>query len=73
MSKWISVKERLPKLSTPLELHRVVVWDSFRGYWLVGWYFGGHLNEWRVDGSPSKQDGITHWMEITPPMKRRKK
>ncbi len=29
----------------------------------IGWYFGGLMNVWRIDGSPSDQHP-THWMLI---------
>jgi len=30
---------------------------------VIGWYFGGHLKEWRMEGSPSDQNP-THFMPL---------
>ena len=67
MTKWISVKDRLPKHSTAMETYRVIVWDSERKYWTVGYYIGGCLQQWRIEGSPNAQENISYWAEITSP------
>ena len=68
MTKWVSVKDKLPKESTAMETHRVIVWDHYRKLWAVGWYIGSHLNQWCIEGSPNAQENISHWAEITPPV-----
>ena len=67
--KWISVKDKLPIESTPMNIHRVIVWDSKKKDWYVGWYVGSLLNRWYVEGSPSSQENITQWMEVIKPLR----
>jgi len=63
---WICIAVRLPKESTSMEIHRVLVQtrdDVLNGSWHVGWYHGGLLEEWRIEGSPNRQD-VLFWMEV---------
>ena len=59
MSKWISVKERLPE-----EKQRVIVRCERIGT-SVGWILWG---EWMTDIGPSAGK-ITHWMTLPDPPK----
>ena len=66
---WISVKDKLPEPSNPLEIKRVLVWmPSFGEEWKVGWMFQFPQkgNVWRIEGSPSDWP-ITHWFPVQPP------
>ena len=66
--KWKRVsKGELPKASDPMNTYQVVVW--FRDRPAMGWYIGGHLKEWRVEGSPNAQD-IEYWFAVEPPIRR---
>lgn len=59
--KWISVKEKLPKLSTPMEIKRVLVWRERSGV-CMGWRTEF---QWYIDGSPSDwTDEIFYWMPL---------
>lgn len=73
MSKWIPVKIRLPKTSTPMRAYRVLVYvpmmqssmppdDGIRtAYWMEGTY-------WRIDNCGGGWSP-THWMPLPKPPK----
>jgi hypothetical protein len=65
-SPWTSVNDAMPKASTSMEIHRVLVRtrdDINNKTWHVGWFLGGQLQEWRIENSPSQWD-ILEWMEV---------
>lgn len=51
--------------SDAMNIKPILIVLEERGYPVVGWYFGGLLNEFRMDGSPSKQFP-THWAPMPP-------
>ena len=68
--RWISVKDQLPPTSNSMHIHRVLVWRQAPGVrqpeWSVGWYLES-LKEWRLEGSPSRWDDITFWLDPESP------
>lgn len=70
-SSWIHVSLWMPPPSTPENIVRVQVYvpdmrggmDSARGRICEGWYYGAPLNEWRVDGTPTRWR-VSHWQPL---------
>jgi hypothetical protein len=53
--------------STALKIKRLlIVLPEIEGPVRIGWYFGGKMNIWRMDGSPSDVKP-THWMALPKP------
>ena len=57
---WISVEDKMPPLSTALDMKAVWVWidDPAFNRPIEGWWYGQH---WQVAGSPGRDWVITHW------------
>jgi hypothetical protein len=55
------VGQKAPPESTPLEIKPVLVFvPQFYKNWVIGWFYGGNLNEWRVQGGNGNAP-VTHW------------
>jgi len=57
--KWYKVSEKLPEISTAMEIKKVLVihW----GYIVFGWRT--ELG-WRIENSPSEWEDIEYWMPL---------
>jgi hypothetical protein len=72
MGEWISVNERLPDSSTPMET--IDVWAYYRhdfpnSEWKQGkCRYYGEYDYWRSNDSPSDIE-VSHWMPIPEPPK----
>ncbi len=60
------VGEKRPPVSTGMHIKYVLVYvPSDYKIWRMGWFIGGVLNEWRVEGS-SSEVFPTHWCPLPP-------
>lgn len=66
LSPWLKPEAitELPEFHSDTMHYRqlLIVLDE-REYPCVGWYLGGRIQEWRMDGSPSTMHP-THWMPM---------
>ncbi len=66
MSEWMLADtiKLLPQWhSTPMLTKPILLALPFRQTAVIGWYFGGLIHEYRMDGSPSEVEP-THWMPL---------
>jgi hypothetical protein len=72
MSRWIKADDAKPRISTPINAIRVVVFvpemvDKYQdGYRFARWM--GARYGWLIDGASGNWE-VTHWMPLHPPTK----